>query len=397
MCTAINLNTKSSVFLSQKTNIFFIFARYFNSLAKSMTKSCSFYFCIIFAFTLISLSGCGLSAEEKQAKIKADSLQNVRNILLSYWANPTFINEDFGEQITATSAELEMYDLREDRVYFSLRKDLLDSTTLSKLTEMPDSVIFGKEEGNKVALGHYKLRKPGYHFFSIPSKTFKVPEKINLIIPFAHYTYTITGQELIDYVKDRSIMGGKLSFIETERTVNQWISSNHGAMVAVKNEPSLMRLVEKITAGITNEEKKVQALLNFVTEEIPYNEKERNAKREILKRPNEVLMTRTSDCSGKTILYASLLEQIGADYRLAYLHNHICVLVKGSFKKDNRLNISLNDTDYFLAETTLKDFVIGETLLENPPKLERDVAFIQKPEKDGQILRYPSGEPVKFR
>ncbi|MBX7240860.1 MAG: transglutaminase-like domain-containing protein [Bacteroidia bacterium] len=359
-----------------------------------------FFFCtplfFLVAFTVIFSSCSTLSSDSKENN-KTDSIQNVRNILLSYWANPQYITDDFGEQLTGTSAELEMYDLREDRIYFSIRKDLMDSTTLSRLTLESDSVLFGQDEGRFIRLGGYRLYKSGHLFFSIPAHSFRVPEKFTLIVPFSKYSYNISGNELVDFVENRTIYGGKMSFISKQLTVNQWVSANHGAMVATKGESSLLRLTDKITQGLAKKEEKIQALLDFVTREIPYSEKERNARREIMKRPNEVLMTRTSDCSGKTILFASLLEQLGADYRLAYLNNHICVLVNGNFSKENDLNVSLNDTTYFMAETTAKGFIIGESQLQKAPNLQKEIEFIQKPEKNGYILEYPSGEPVKFK
>ncbi len=357
----------------------------------------SYGYCMIFMGFFLFFFSCNPKGRESKEERQSDSIQNVRNILLSYWANPQYITEDFGEQMTGTSAELEMYDLREGRVYFSIRKDLMDSTTLNHLTEQPDSVLYGQDMGKYLKLGTYRLYKDGVLFFSIPASSFKVPDNFNLIVPFSKYSYSINGKELVDFVENRTIYGGKTSFISKQLTVNQWVSANHGAMVAKKGEPSLTRLAEKITDGLQKKEEKIQALLNFVTEEIPYSEKERNAKREIMKRPNEVLMTRTSDCSGKTILFASLLEQIAAEYRLAYLNNHICVLVDGDFSKKNELNIMLNDTTYFLAETTAKGFLIGESRLQKPPILQKEIEFIQKPEKDGLIREFPSGEAVKYK
>ena len=62
-----------------------------------------------------------------------------------------------------------------------------------------------------------------------------------------------------------------------------------------------------------NREAKIQRLVDFVSNEIQYDYSEAVGGRETLKRPNEVLFTRSGDCSNKTILLASLLEQIGED------------------------------------------------------------------------------------
>jgi len=66
-----------------------------------------------------------------------------------------------------------------------------------------------------------------------------------------------------------------------------------------------------------------------------YNYSEAYEHAKVLKRPNEVLMTGNSDCSGLTILYASLLEQTEADYRLVYAPEHTTVAVAGNFPARN--------------------------------------------------------------
>lgn len=345
---------------------------------------------------VLSWMACGKSATEVKEKAKQDSIEKIRSTLLSYWASPFFATDDFGEQITGTSAELQLYNLSEGKLYFSLRKDLMDSTTLGKLTEKPDSVEFGKEENGKLVLGEYRLRAENKLFFRFPAHSFKVPDKVNLMVPFAKVIYKINEKELMDYLENRSVYGGKMYFVSLKVVNSQWVAANHGAMVAVKGEPSITRLANEITQNAPTMEAKIQQLLDFVTKEIPYNYKELNAKREILKRPNEVLMTKTSDCSGKTILFASLLEQIGAEYRLAYLEKHICVLVKeGKFKSDNQLVFNVNNEPYVMAETTIEGFQIGKTRIYHPPT-EKEIQFIQKPEKEGVILEYPSGAIAKF-
>jgi len=78
-----------------------------------------------------------------------------------------------------------------------------------------------------------------------------------------------------------------------------------------------------------------QRLLDFVTEELDYDPSDAISGIEVLKRPNEVLMTKSSDCSGKVILYASLLEQTNIDYRLVYFDGHIAVAVEGEYGNRN--------------------------------------------------------------
>ena len=81
----------------------------------------------------------------------------------------------------------------------------------------------------------------------------------------------------------------------------------------------------------------MQRVLDFVSREIRYDQREAAYDFELLKRPNEVLMSGESDCSNKTILLGSMLEQLGEDYLFVYLPHHITVAVpQGDFSSDTR-------------------------------------------------------------
>ncbi len=109
-----------------------------------------------------------------------------------------------------------------------------------------------------------------------------------------------------------------------------------------------------------------------------------------MKRPNEVLLTGVSDCSGLTILYASLLEQAGFEYRRGYFTGHIAVAVKGNFPTRNKMTITYNNETFHLAETTVKGFKIGVTELLQKD-LTTELRYIQKPGKGSQIIDVKTG------
>ena len=103
------------------------------------------------------------------------------------------------------------------------------------------------------------------------------------------------------------------------------------------------RFVGELTRNIPAEgdnarELRVQRVLDFVSREIKYNMREATYNFELLKRPNEVLMSGESDCSNKAILLGSLLEQMGEDYLFVYTPGHITVAVRqGGFPVSNGL------------------------------------------------------------
>jgi transglutaminase superfamily protein len=121
--------------------------------------------------------------------------------------------------------------------------------------------------------------------------------------------------------------------MEQTRSGRPVIFANHGALVANPQETSLRRFVNDLTRDIQPDtagarEARVQRVLDFVSREIKYDMREATYNFELLKRPNEVLMSGESDCSNKAILLGSLLEQLGEDYLFVYTPDHITVAVK---------------------------------------------------------------------
>lgn len=173
------------------------------------------------------------------------------------------------------------------------------------------------------------------------------------------------------------------------------VVANHGAYVARPKEPSLVRLCERLVRYGDAKERpqKIQFLLDFVTNNILYNDTEALADFETLKAPNEVLMTGTSDCSGQTILFASLLEQLGVDYFLGYTSDHITVYVAATgFELSNGYEIEVDGVGYTQAECTVKDFQIGRTKLQTPIRAA-DIEILQRPRE--KFVRDGSGKVIE--
>jgi hypothetical protein len=326
---------------------------------------------------------------------------HLRNTVLSYLSQPKFSNSNFMEQITGTKAELKMLDLREGMVYLSIPKRQFTKEALGELAVNPNLVEFGKTadgnfSGSRIELGDYVLRKPGNYFFRFPSNNFKVDETDILSIPYRSVNYSINMRELQDFLSNKSVFGGYLNAdIGIDKYGRHRFIANHGAFVAKKGESSLERLVSSLTRSESTNEGKTQRLLDFVTEELKYDHSDANSSTEILKRPNEVLMTGGSDCSGKVILYASLLEQVNANYRLVYINRHIAVAVEGNYGNRNGLSFNIGDTTYSIAETTAEGFHIGHSRLRRNLEIE-DIKYIQKPGEDSNIYNAKTGKPLPF-
>lgn len=354
---------------------------------------------------VLGMPGCKKADNEPNTnQTRTEQVQEdnqLRNTVLSYLSEPKFSNSDFMEQITGTNAELQMLDLREEMVYLSIPERQFKKEALGELAVNPNLVEFGRTangefSGSRIELGDYVLKKPGNYFFRFPSNNFRVDETDTVSIPYRSANYSLNMQELQDFLSNKSVFGGHLyADTGTDRYGRHQLIANHGAFVAKKNESSLERLVGLLTRNKNTDEGKTQKLLDFVTKELKYDYSDANSNAEVLKRPNEVLMTGGSDCSGKVILYASLLEQTGVDYRLVYINEHITVAVEGDYGNRNELNFNIGDRTYSIAETTARGFQIGHSRLTQNLGIE-DIKYIQRPGEDSKIYDAKTGKALPF-
>lgn len=347
--------------------------------------------------------------EEAEVDQQARELDRMRQVILSYLVDPSFTSTDFTQQITGTAAELEMYNLSEGNVYFSVPSRGYDDTVLSKLSNNPSGVEFGELQGRKLALGNYLLSKPGVYFLRFPDDDFRVDKTRQVEIPFkGGIQYVLTVEDLYKFLTNKNIYGGYLNAKVSQEGNEVTTLANHGAFVAKKGEPSLQRLVGQICAGATSPEQQAEKLLNFVRNQIEYSHDEAGAGYETLKRPSEVLMTKSSDCSGKAILMASLLEQTGMDYRLAYMKApgagwHIANAVAGNFPKQNGLSFNIGDQGFSIAESAgVGQIRIGVDQICNDERCRKmmnlkDIKFLQRPgEENAKLYGAWDGKPLDF-
>lgn len=326
---------------------------------------------LYYILTALILFSCGKKDENKTTS--ENSL--LKETIVSYMSQSEFTSKDFTQQVTGTNAELEVYDMQEKMLYFSVSKnDFQRDSLLDRLTEDPSKVEFGAEDNGRVKLGQYILNGLNKFFFRFPKNDIKVDTTRTINIKVGQFNYTMSIKELMNFGTNVTIYGG-----QRDTTADGSIyTANHGAFVSKKDEPSIKRLADEILIGETSKESKAKKLLEFVNTNIAYSNFEGTGEYEILKRPNEVIMTGRSDCSGLTILYASLLEQAGIDYVLLYFPGHISPAVEGTYPNNNGLTVSYEGKTYTLAETTVKGFDIGNTrIMEsiNP----KNITFIQKP------------------
>lgn len=312
-----------------------------------------------------------------------------------------FSGEEFRKQVLGRGT-LHNYIKVNDEAFFSYPES--DDAEFAEFTAKyfvdPATLEHGKESDEMLRIGDYKIPASprAKRFFRTKLANIKIDPNQTLSFPYALTEYTLSMKEMNNFINNSVVYGGRLVAQQGERTNRPMtVFANHGIMIAKPGEPSLMRLTDAIlkTAG-TDRETRVQTLVDFVANEIAYNYTEAVGSRETLKRASETLMTRNGDCSNKTILLASLLEQIGEEYILLYGPQHITVAVPmGNFPNENKVDFDFDSRLWAVAETTMQGFQVGRSKVDRPEILQL-INYVQDPKSMDIIYDVNSGEFLKF-
>jgi hypothetical protein len=334
-----------------------------------------------------------VSAEE----ILAGEVRDNTVILLS---QPSFSGDEANRQIFGKGRAVR-FNFFQKEAYFTFPETPAAEFQefLAKYFVDASKLDYGSEENGRIELGKYTLTKSpeAFHFFRTPLDNVRIDTKQNLTFPYRDLTYSASLEELKNLTNNSHLYGGKLvAQAPTRRDEPQMVFANHAIMVSKPEEPSLKRFADELLKDVDGREAKIQRLVDFVSNEIEYSFSEALMNRELLKRANETLMTRTGDCSNKTILLASLLEQIGEEYILLYCPRHITVAIpQGNFANDNKLDFEWNQKPWMIAETTAAGFQIGKSMVQDPNLLIR-VNYVQDPKNSNVIFDANSYEVLKF-
>jgi hypothetical protein len=309
-------------------------------------------------------------------------------VALSYLSSPAL--SELQAQLLDPEVRFVAANRRKGEVYFSLPASY-DSLRLRRLCARPDLIVKGKPVGGEIRLGKVKEADLSRQLIRFPYQHFRVDSSRVLRRQWGTYTYELTLPQLRDLHKARTLYNSPAIFayelFDGTRTI-----ANHVAPIALPGEPSLTAFVQQLLPDSLPPEAQAQRLLDFVTEEIDY---EFHGRREIFMKPHETLLHGQSDCSGKVVLFASLLEQIDYPYLLVYLDNHICVGLPGDFSPQNGLYFDHDSVRYAIAETTVAGFEIGQTRLVEPIT-EAEIRFLQAPGHQSKLYHFTRGDSIGF-
>lgn len=335
--------------------------------------------------------------------------EQARDAVLSCLAQPGFAGTKVSEQVLGP-VRLELLQVRAREVYFSapdpeLTGETFDAT-VARFVVDPKQVVQGADDGTgRLRLGDYSLRRSSekHFFFKTPIDNIRFDTATVLRFPYGPLTYTLDMRELGDFLRNKSIYGGRMvARTEEKQGGLPVVFANHGAMVARPGESSLERLVSELTRDLPADGEgaraaRVQRVLDFVSREIKYDQREATYDFELLKRPNEVLMSGESDCSNKAILLGSLLEQMGEDYLFVYTPGHITVAVpQGGFPVSNGLWLEWEGQAWLIAEGTAPGFRIGIDHLRDEAKLKQ-FQYVQRPRDRDTIYDVATHRQLSFQ
>lgn len=334
--------------------------------------------------------------------------ERARDTMLAYLTQPGYAGTGIVEQVLGP-VNLEMLHVPEREVYFSTaaREHTGEpfETTLGRFIIDPKRIVMAENDAGRLRLGSYSLvqSKEKHIFFKTPIDNIKFDPKTVLKFPFKQVTYTLFMDELESFLLNKSIFGGRMHARTTQTRAGQPVMfANHGALVARPEETSLRRFVDELIRDIPADsegarEARVQRMLDFVSREIAYDFRATTYNFELLKRPNEVLMSGESDCSNKAILLGSLLEQLGEDYLFIYTPDHITVAVpQGRFPARNGLSLEWEGQTWLIAEGTAAGFRIGLDRVQDE-KPFKQFQHVQRPRDRDVIFDLATGRQLSFQ
>ena len=347
---------------------------------------------------LLPILACLLSFGCGEPPIDTDE---VRQTIVRYMMARAHGGAPFEEQLYP-DVNPAMYDPRDSSLYFALAPEDCTSddrrdSRMNRYVLSTDDLEWSKTNGERFSVGEMRARTTEDFACACRTNIANLAIDTGMVLTFSYdrADFKITPASLARGLRNESVYGGPLRVNEGRRTKARYDFYNHGAMVSTPEDRPLAAFVSEILAEVSSDrESRIQALLDFVTEEITYDNWEARGKREILKRASEVLISGRSDCSNKTILFASMLEQIGEDYVLVYSPRHISVAIpKGGFASTNGHDFPWKGTTWVACETTNPSFKIGITKLVDYHEFD-DITYVQRPSAERGMVDPRNGNVV---
>lgn len=308
---------------------------------------------------------------------------------LYYLLNKSLISDTFSRMLFQAPIDFRAMDPKEDLLYFVFSKELNKDKMVQAIARDTSKIEYAPCENGDCYFGGLRGNVDKLVALRIQTNNLRVDTNMYFPLKLNKLKDSLSFQETHDLLDTAIYYGGKKYF-----DVGRNPAANLGALVMKKNEKSpIYKLAQHIKGNTSREEKIIQKVQNFVANEVTYSYADFWYRREIFQRAHEVLISGFGDCSGKTVLMASLLEQLDIPYQILYYQDHVNIGVKGNFSNLNEYNCTIGDDKYYLSECTCVDFQIGTSLLEKDVLPE--LRFYQYPKKSGDIFSIQSNEALE--
>lgn len=336
-----------------------------------------------FVLLIFSLVWGACQSSEKQTLPKEPSF-TLAEMVIGYMSSPRL--PEIGPLLLGSRAQFVGHDAYREVLFLKLKDK--NREELYKICLDTSVIVYGERVGEWKSLEGEAIPAEEGILFRFADDLLRIdPERMIEVGDFS-----LSVQEFYEMSLNEGIYNGPILFNVPLSADTLGMTLNHSAPVAYGGNKVLQRLVNKLVSDTSNKKQSAQELLDFVTHEITYED---HGGFEIIMRPHEVLTTRRSDCSGKVVLYASLLEQLDIPYLLAYMPNHIAVFVAGDFSNENKLSFVHEGQAYSWAETTAPGFIIGESVFDqeiSPAVIEQ----LQYPGFETRLFDVRTGDSLDF-
>lgn len=353
---------------------------------------------IVVSVLVLLMGACSPQPQSQEEPIvDPDALTDIQAAVATYLYLPQFSFSGFARQVFEHDVVSYGYDPVNKFVYLGVPNDMVEQGQEAFAT------ICASPEEVEIAKGYEAVKwlGPDLERDSDSSRTIIRFHAGSMVLDSTQVITRTLGKqeisvslwELGDSFRHRYAYNGPALALAPGPGDISYVIANHAAPMSDTHDPILRRFIEDLL-GPQQETlaDTAQALLDFVTKSIRYTH---HGDLEIFMRPMDVLLAGEADCSGKVILYGSLLNQVGIPFLLVYLNGHITIGVQGTYPKSNGMFFLHEGDTYTLAETTAEGFEIGKSELIDPMETWH-YKFLQKPGKAEKLYDLWRNDSLEF-
>lgn len=335
--------------------------------------------------------------ESDEPAIDLHPLTDIQAAVATYLYLPQFSFPEFAAQAFQLDVASQGYDPVNKLVYLSIPKALSQDTlgSLSSISSAPEQIEFatGYQAINWLGPDLERDRDTSRMIIRFPAETMILDSTTVLRRKLGKREISVSLAELASSFRHKFAYNSPALALAPGPGDISYVIANHAAPMSDVGDPILEKFIDELlSTKQKNQTDTAQALLDFVTKSITYTH---HGDLEIFMRPIDVLLAGEADCSGKVILYGSLLNQVDIPFLLVYLDGHITIGVQGKFSKNNGMFFLHEGDTYTLAETTAEGFEIGESELIEPMETWH-YKFLQKPGKTAKLYDLWRNDSLEF-